>query len=384
MGREELAAFLDLAAAFARRSIAPLLAHESPDGDLAQVVPVLAEAEKVGLLASPDPEAPGHETGIWGRHALAAGPRLSLLLLEELATACAGVAMNAHVIGLGSLLLARARGLSSPLPRRPAAGLGEGGFLPGPAVLSDPSLSAPARIETVAVKRNDDLVLSGRKDFVFRSPDTDAYIVFAREDREWALFLVPADAVGLEVTDAGPRLGLRACPVVHLTLRDVTMPMAQRLAFERPVTEIVMEHLRLWCLGLVAIGAGAARGSLAAARVYAGERWQGCAEIIAHDGTGALLAEAEAGIMVCQGLLERASQEGGSASANLLAAAKARLAGLPAAALAVTNCLQVFGGYGYMEDYRMEKRYRDVNTLKSAGGSGRDLRRLIAGLSREE
>ena len=382
MNREERTAFREMAAGFARRSVGPLLRHESPDGELEKLGAVLAEAEATGLLASPDPEAPGHATGVWGRDTLEHGPRMSLSLLEELAVACAGVAMNLHAAGLGSLLLAGA-----PAPagaRRVAVALSEGGFPPGARVIMDPGRMEPARIETAAAAKDGGYVLRGRKDFVHQALDTDAYIVFARMEEQWAAFLVRADAAGLRIEPAGQRQGLRACPVVDLILKDVSVPAEARLDFGRPAAEAVMEFMRLWSLGLVAIGAGTARGALAAARVYAHERYQGGAEIIHHSPMGALLAEAEAGIMVCEGLLERAVMERGRPGEALRLAAKARLMGMPAAALAVSNCLQVFGGYGYMEDYRMEKRYRDVNTLKSAGGGQRELRRLIAELGEED
>ncbi len=382
MSKEEREAFRETAASFAKRSVAPILEHESADGDLERVGAILDEAYATGLMASPDPEAPGHDAGVWGRDTLDQGPRVSLTLLEELSVACGGVAMNAHAAGLGALMVAMAESAPAGTPQRVAVALSEGGFPPGADVILKPSLNAPARIETVAVKTGDGYTLSGRKDFVYQALGVEAYVAFARMDDEWAAFLVPAGASGLAVEELGSRMGLRACPIVNLEFSDVAVSEEFRLRFGVPVHDVVMEYLRLWNLGLVAIGAGVARGALAAARQYAEDRYQGCTEIINHPGMGALLADSESRIMVCLGLLDRAS-EAGVASAGLLAAAKARLAGMAAAAGAVTDSLQIFGGYGYMEDYRMEKRYRDVNTLKCSGGSPRDLRALIAGLSRE-
>ena len=176
---------------------------------------------------------------------------------------------------------------------------------------------------------------------------------------------------------------LRACPLVHLCLEGVEASENSRLEFSRPASDVVMEYLRLWWLGEVAVGAGMARQAVRRARDYAEERWQGCTEIINHPGMGMLLADSESRIMVCQSLVERAASETSSSPVSLAAAAKAKLMGMYAAAGAVTDSLQIFGGYGYMEDYRMEKLYRDVNTLKSVGGGPRDMRQIIAGLGRE-
>jgi len=381
---EELAAFKEMAASFAKRSIGPILETESPDGDLGRLGALMEEAKETGLLSSADPAAPGYEAGIWGTNAVQHGPAASLMLLEELAVACGGVAVSMHGQGLANVTLAMARSLPEAPSGPVAAALFEGGFLPGPEVIDDPSRQAPARIETVAKETDGGFAITGGKDFVFEGKDAAAYLVFARVDSEWAVFMVPASADGLEVEDAGFRMGVRACRMTNLFLDNVKVGADARLKFDAPVSEIVMNHMRLWNLGLVAIGAGVARGGLAQARAYAEERYQGCTEIINHPGMGALLAESEARIMVCQGLVMRACAESQSPRKALIDSCKARLAGMAAAAGAVTDSLQIFGGYGYMEDYRMEKRYRDINSLKSAGGSARDLRMLIAGLTRED
>jgi len=382
ISREDIQAFKEMAGSFSKRSIAPILAHESPDGDLSKLPGILREAFDTGLLASPSPEAPGHETGIWGSHVLDAGPRLSLLLLEELAVACGGAAMNLHALGIASLLLQMAKDLPGKKEEPAAVALCENGFPPGPGTVMNPDAASPARIETIAKKDGDGYVLTGAKHFVWQGVGTGAYLVFARADKEWLAFLVPAKADGLKAEDVGFRMGLRACPLVHLNLDNVKADAP--LEFERPMPEVVSEYLRLWWLGQVAIAAGIARGAVAAAWDYAEERFQGCTEIINHPGMGMLFSDSEARVLACQGLLDRAATQNGSPKNALRDAARAKLNGLYAALGAVTDSLQVFGGYGYMEDYRMEKRYRDVNTLKSAGGGPRDLRMIIAEIGREE
>lgn len=384
MDQQEQSAFREMAAAFARRAVRPLLEHDSPDGDLDRIPAVLADADQSGLLASPRPEAAGYETGIFGRHTLDSGPRVSLLLLEELGVACGGVAMNFLALGLGSLVLGLAKNSPAGRPGRAVVALAEGGFPPGLSVIRDPSRSDPAKIRTVAVKKDDGYQLEGRKDFVYQSAGTEAYLVFARIEKDWAVFLVPAGAEGVKLEDAGDRMGLRGCELKHLVLTGARVPAEARLEFPGPLPEVAMEGLRLTWLGQLAIGTGIARGAITAARQYAAERYQGCAEIINHPGMRSLLADSETRVLTSQALLDRAALEPGQSQRALLRAAEAKLSGLPACAAAVTDCLQIFGGYGYMEDYRMEKRYRDVNTLKGALGGPRDLRSLVADLSLED
>ena len=151
ISKEERAAFIEMAASFARRSIGPILEHESADGDLSRIPGILDQAFETGLLASPDPEAPGHQAGIWGTHTALHGPRLSLSLLEELAVACGGTAINLHALGLGSLIAGMAKN-PPPLPGRIAVALNENGFPPWPGTIREPAGQNPARIETVASK----------------------------------------------------------------------------------------------------------------------------------------------------------------------------------------------------------------------------------------
>ncbi|MFO8058837.1 MAG: acyl-CoA dehydrogenase [bacterium] len=377
--QEDIRAFQNMAESFAEKSIRPVLGHDTPDGDLARVPALMEKARENGLIASSNPEAPGHETGIWGRFAKDMGPRVSLLLLEELAAACGGVALNAHVLGLSALVAGSA--LECPeVPENTAVALLEGGFAFTPEVLRYPSRQFPAAVETVAEDRGDEVALDGRKDFVCQAEGTRAYIVFARTGDEWRAFLADTDAHGLKAESAGRRMGLRSAPVVHLVLEDVRVGKERELQFGHPGYEAVLEYLRFYWLGNLAIATGVARGALDAALAYARERYQCCTEIINHPGVNSLLlGKAEAGIAACQSLLDRASAGSGESFRNVAEAAGARLAGLDHAARAVTDCLQAFGGYGYMEDYGMEKRYRDVNTLKCMGGGPRDMKAVIVG-----
>jgi len=377
--QEDIKAFQEMAASFAAKSVQPLLGRDSPDGDLSCVRGVLAEARDNGLIASPDPESPGFETGVWGKFAVDMGPRVSLLLLEELAVACGGVAHIVHVWGLGSLVGNLA--LQRPeMPEETVVALFEGGFPFSAQVLRYPESRSPAEVRTVVERVKDEVILKGRKDFVYQPADTRAYIVFARDGNEWRAFLVDAETEGLKREDAGKVMGLRAASLVHLVFKDVKISGDRELQFGCPGYEPVLQYVRFYWLGVLAVAAGVARGALRMAEQYAHERYQCCTEIINHPAVGALLlAEAESRINACRSLLDHASAGSGDSFQDLSVAAQAKLVGMDLASRAVTDSLQVFGGYGYMEDYGMEKRYRDINTLKSVGGGARDMKTVVAG-----
>ena len=377
LSREELAAFREMAASFAKKTLAPMLTHESPDGRLEMLPDILQQGKAAGLLASPLPGAPGRETGVWGSQTLAQGPAVATMLLEELAVVCGGAAMCFHAQGLGTLPLLQAENPPAA-PENVAAAFSEAFALPGLPTLREPSQPSPVAVETVAREAAGGYELSGEKTFVYTCGRPEAFLVFGRESGGgWACFLVPADAQDLQVRDAGARAGLRAAGLVHLKLDRVKVEEDRRLRFSAPA-EVIFDHLRFNLIGLSAIAVGIARGALASARQYATERYQGGDLIIVHPAMRTLLADSDARIASCQASLGRACQVEGSAEARFREAVRAKLTIMSAAAGAVTDCLQIFGGYGYMEDYRMEKRLRDVSVLKSAGGAPRELRAILA------
>jgi alkylation response protein AidB-like acyl-CoA dehydrogenase len=120
--------------------------------------------------------------------------------------------------------------------------------------------------------------------------------------------------------------------------------------------------LKRHMLGLSAVAVGNARGALDTAKAYAAERYQGCAQIDEHAAVRILIGESASRIHMCCALLEQIAL-GETVTMAQAFASKLRIT--LECSQAVTDCLQVLGGYGYMEDYRQEKRLRDALTLKS-------------------
>ena len=373
LSSEELNAFRATAVAFGKRRLKPWLERTLPDGDPAEIPALLAEARQIGLLAAAGPDEPGGDTGVWGRQSQA-GPGLSLALLSTVAESCAGIANCLHQAGLGASLLA--------LDPDPPAGLAapaltENGFLPDHAAVYDPGHGFAA-IETRLEAGNGGHRLSGRKSVVLLPPGTKTAAVFARDDEGWALAAADLSASGVSVREVGPALGLTAARPVQL---DFERAPARRLG-GRCDDETMLDHLARHWYGQVAIAAGTAAGAVAEAVRYASERYQGGTEIIRHPAVAMMLAEAQASVAACRALLPESEPR--SALEHAASAAEAKIAGLPLCCRAVTECLQVLGGYGYMEDYGLEKRYRDVHTLRCAGGSPAAIRQFVASLRREE
>jgi len=367
MDTDQLNAMRETARRFARREVAPLVGTEGRDGDLARLPGVLARAAEAGLMASPDPDAAGFEYGVWGRASLDEGAAASVAVLEELAVECAGVAACVHFAGLGALELAGAPADCGSGPVAVAL-LGPGWRVSWPAFDAPP----PGAVQLGAGG------LLGACKFVCGAPSTRDYVVYAAGVHGWERALVSAAAEGLTAAKVDPRTGLAAVRVAHLHFEAVEVASAQRFGPATP-----RAYVRRLMLGLAALAVGNARGALREARRYAGERFQGGARIEDHAAVRLLLGDSASRVAAAAAWLREAAgaeaaQGGDEESVALWRALAAKLRCGKECGQAVTDCLQVLGGYGYMEEYRLEKRLRDAMTTEAMAVEPNTLRLLCA------
>ncbi|MBW2455524.1 MAG: acyl-CoA/acyl-ACP dehydrogenase [Deltaproteobacteria bacterium] len=368
MDPAELTATVEATRRFATEVVAEMVGTEGRDGSLDRLDAVLAQATELGIMASALPDAAGHDYGVWGVDCRDNGPVPSLLLLEQLAKACAGTASCVHHAGLGAHLL---HGSPAPVGRA-ALALAYGQWL----ARGDAETELPSEPSPQLTEQDGTWSLDGRCGFVHAPPDTEAFIVYATHGERSRAVVVPAAAAGLTCRDVGPRTGLAACQVLELGFRGVTVDPTQ-LAAETPAEETIS---LLW-LGLGAIAVGNAQGALEAARRYASERYQGGRMIAGHGAVRLLLGGAEARIATCRaGLMHVAASQ----PVSRRTAAMLKVQCTAECAQAVSDCLQVLGGSGYLEDYRLEKRLRDALTLKSMAGRSNDLLSDIARIALED
>lgn len=359
--RDELEHFADLARQFSRRVVAPVFEGEHPDGDVKLLPGVFTTALDTGIAASPADGMPGRDFGIWGL-ASSQSREASLLLLGIIAEACGGVAMALNLQGAATNIILSSKKLLPFDVRRPLLCLQEGPWPPCWNALRGTAM------ETYAAADGDDFLINGTKSFCFGMGESDAWVVFSRMDDGLACFAVPAGVRGITVIEHGQRTGLRACSARRVEFHDVRVPAHARID-EGDAGALALRALALAWLGMTSIAAGIARGALAAAKKYAGERYQGGAIINHHPimkkligGSEARLYAVEASLASCDSHVKNVEEE--ARSALMLKQSACSLCGI-----AVTDCLQVFGGYGYMEDFGMEKRLRDIMALGCSLGS---------------
>lgn len=351
---------LDTVQRFAAKAEQRLFGAQLPDGDLAAVEELLAEAGALGLLAGLDPDAGGW--GVWGARVETEGAATSLSMLRSLGRVCAGLAAAVHAQGLGVLLLGA-----------PAGGLPEDArlaavFTPPVGVAVDPrTFGAGLRLR--------DGQLSGTARFALLPGRADVLVLAARTGAAaldgWAVVAVAADTAGIGLVPTGARIGLRACGVADVRARQVRVADADLRA-----TGAAAEYrlqLTVGCdwLGQAAIALGAAERAVADAADYARSRVQGGAPIGAHAAIQLLLSRAEHDVAVLADVLGRHARTPVTdlEPAGLLRwAADARLVAGEHATRAVTDALQTLGGYGYMDEYGLSKRLRDLSALRVLHG----------------
>jgi alkylation response protein AidB-like acyl-CoA dehydrogenase len=242
--------------------------------------------------------------------------------------------------------------------------------------IRSPAQGYPAPVKTTAHENNGTYTIDGVKSFVYGLGEADTYVVLARIEDDWACFAVSADAEGVMVTDEGWRTGLRACAIQNVAFKNVMVPQEARVD-RGSARYLACRALTLAWTGMAAVAAGIARGAVKSARQYMSERYQ-CGTIIEnHPAMKMLLAGAEAKAETVMQALSKADDSDLESDKSLKRAASLKLMATTLCSEAVTDCLQTFGGYGYMEDFGMEKRLRDITMLKSGLGPPFYLKQFI-------
>lgn len=249
--------------------------------------------------------------------------------------------------------------------------------------LTEPGTGSDAgNLTARARKDGDDWLLSGEKVFITNGTWADVALVFARTGgagpRGVTAFLVPTNADGFEAREIKGKLGLRGQATASLHLDEVRVPDGNRLGQEGMGFRIAMSALDKGRMSISAGCVGIARGCLDAATGYATQRVQFGKPIAAHQLVQELLADTavdvDAGRMLTwlvADLLDRGEQIS-------LAASKAKLFTSEAAVRAANNCLQVFGGYGYVDEYPVGKYLRDARVMTLYEGTSQ-IQKLIIG-----
>jgi len=359
-----------LAREFAEKEIRPKAAEY--DLHMTHPVDVITKAHELGLMNLHVPE----EYGGLGMNAFD-----GLLVGEELNWGCSGIgtSLGANGLGAGPVILAGTDAQKAtwlpPLIESPIlCSFG----------LSEPEAGSDvAKLKTSAQRRGDEYVLNGSKTFITNAGYADWTVVFAKTDvakghRGISAFIVPMDTAGVTIESHLDKMGQRATDTSAFALQDVVVPAANRLGEEGQGFKIAMQTLDFTRPG-TAIGAvGVAQAAYELAVEYAKQRVTFDVPIAMHQGVNFMIADMATEIEAARLLSWQAAWMLDQGERATLHSSFAKRFSADTAMKVTTDAVQVFGGYGYMKEYPVEKLMRDAKLFQIYEGTSQIQRLVIA------
>ncbi|MEW2085365.1 acyl-CoA dehydrogenase family protein [Streptomyces sp. NPDC005283] len=250
--------------------------------------------------------------------------------------------------------------------------------------LTEPGTGSDAgNLTTRAVRDGDDYVINGSKMFITNGTWADVVLLFARTNdtpghKGVSAFLVPADTPGLSRRTIHGKLGLRGQATAELVLEDVRVPAATLLGREGKGFSIAMSALAKGRMSVAAGCVGIAQAALDAAVGYAGEREQFGKSIASYQLVQELISDISVDVDAARLLTWRVADLVDRGEDFATAASQAKLFASEAAVRCANNALQVFGGYGYIDEYPVGKLLRDARVMTLYEGTSQ-IQKLIIG-----
>jgi alkylation response protein AidB-like acyl-CoA dehydrogenase len=305
------------------------------------------------------------------------------IVVEELSAVCAstGVVVSAHSSLCCDPILKYG---TEEQKRKYLPDLASGRML-GCLGLTEPSAgSDAANQKTTAVLDGDQWVLNGSKIFITNGGPAGVAVVIAMTDksagtRGMSAFIVPADAPGYKVAKEEHKLGIRASSTAELVFDECRIPRENQLGKTGEGFKIALATLDGGRIGIAAQAVGIAQGALTAATEYAKERVQFNKPISSFQAIQWKLADMATEIDAARLLVQRAAwlKDNGVKSYGTQSA-MAKLFASDVAMKATREAIQVFGGYGYVDEYPVERYYRDAKITEIYEGTSEVQKIVIA------
>lgn len=248
--------------------------------------------------------------------------------------------------------------------------------------LSEPQAGSDASdLRTRARRDGDHYILDGAKQFITTGSHAGVAIVFAVTDpqagkRGISAFIVPTDNPGYQVLRVEEKLGLRASDTCQIQLDDLRIPASLRLGAEGEGYRIALANLEGGRIGIAAQAVGMARAAFEAARDYAHERKTFGKPIIEHQAVAFRLADMATQIHAARQMVHHAACLREAGMPCLTEASMAKLFASEMAERVCSDAIQTLGGYGYLNDFPLERIYRDVRICQIYEGTS-DIQRMV-------
>ncbi|WP_010531553.1 acyl-CoA dehydrogenase [Lentibacillus jeotgali] len=252
--------------------------------------------------------------------------------------------------------------------------LASGQYL-GAFALTEPGAgSDAANLKTRAVKDGDSYILKGSKIFITNGGQADTYITFARTSDEpgskgVSAFVVEKDTPGLEIGKPEKKMGLHGSNTVQLSFDHCVVPKEQLLGEEGDGFKIAMANLNVGRIGIAAQALGIGEAALEYAVAYAKEREQFGKPIAENQGIAFKLADMATEVEAAKLLVYQAADLVEQGVPSSKEASMAKMYASKTARKAAIEAVQVYGGYGYTEDYPVERLFRDAKVTEIYEGT---------------
>ncbi|TDA69990.1 MAG: acyl-CoA dehydrogenase [Clostridia bacterium] len=358
----------------ARRFADEVLAPVALEYDEKEEIPwdVVREAHRLGLMNLDIPVAYG-------------GQGLDFfttcIVMEELATGCAGImhTLEANSLMARPLLLygseEQKRAFLLPHCREPRLGA---------LALTEPEHGSDVTtLSTRAEFQDDSYIINGRKCFITNGGVADLYTVFPATDpsqgpKGLSCFVVPGNQPGLSGGRKERKMGLRSSHTADVIFDGVRVPPENLVGLAGQGYRIAMDTLEVFRILAAAGSVGIARSALEKACRYAGQRQQFGRPIGSNQAIQVLLADMGTAVEAARLLVWRAAWLADQGRADGKLAAMAKTYASDTAMKVTTDAVQIFGGYGYMRDYGIEKLMRDAKVGQIYEGTNQIQRLIVA------
>jgi acyl-CoA dehydrogenase len=359
-----------LAREFAEKEIRPKAAEY--DEHSTHPADVIAKAHDVGLMNLHIPESLG---------GLGLPAFDGMLVGEELNWGCSGIGTSilANGLGAGPVLISgsdeqKETWLPSLLEEPMLCSFG----------LTEPDAGSDvARMKTTAERRGDEYVLNGSKTFITNAGHASWTVVFAKTDpskghRGISAFIVPMDTPGVQIEKHLDKMGQRSTDTSAFALTDVVVPAGNRIGEEGEGFKIAMKTLDFTRPGTAAGAVGVAQAAYELAVEYAKERVTFDVPIAMHQGVNFLIADMATEIEAARLLVWQSAWLHDQGERATLQSSFAKRFAADTAMKVTTDAVQVFGGYGYIKEYPVEKLMRDAKLFQIYEGTSQIQRLVIA------
>lgn len=359
---------VDMARKFAAKEIAPYVEEDEKNEHFRrEIFPKAGAAGLLGITTSPD----------FGGAGL--GVTEYALMLEALAYVSSGYATSVSVTGLPISILNHAGNDEQKERFLPALLSGEkiGAFC----LTEATSGSDAGSLRTTAVKKGDRYVINGVKQFITNGMHADYFLVMARTGgpgpKGVSSFIVEKDS-GVKGGKLEKKMGMKVSPTQEILFENVEVPEENRIGPEGEGFQVAKNALDGGRISIASIANGVSRAALDKAVSYAKEREQFGKSLMEFQGISFLLADMATELEASRLLTLQAAALKDRGEAFKQQASMAKLKATESCMRITTDAVQVLGGYGYMEEFTVERYMREAKVLQIVEGTSQIQRLVIA------